>query len=77
MSCDAFVLWKLCAIVIIAFLTIILKLVGQLLDHLLSGAGGYTTAAWFVSFAVSLGIGALFQKKLNVRNMWKNPFGGV
>ena len=76
MSCEKFVWKRLSAIVIIAFLTIVLKWVGQALDSILKSAGSYSTLAWFVAIATSLGLGVYFQRSLDIRNMWKSPFGG-
>ena len=74
MSCDKFVFWKICAIFIIALSGIIIKLLGKLLDHLLSKSSTYDTVGWLVAFGVSLGLGVFFQDVLDVKNMWKSPF---
>jgi len=74
MSCYKFVFWKISAIVLIAFVSIIIKYAGKLLDRILSKAGSYETLSWFVAFAVALGIGVFLQQEKNIRNMWKSPF---
>jgi len=73
-SCHKYVFWKISAIVLIVFVGILIKYLGKLLDLVLEKAGSYTTAAWFIAFAVSLGLGAYLQRSYNIRNMWKSPF---
>lgn len=73
--CSAYVIWKIPAIVLIAFIGMIIKYLGAIIKHVLSNSShAYTTATWFIAFAFQLGIGFLLQEFLKIRNMWKNPF---
>ncbi|USO02691.1 MAG: hypothetical protein H6850_01745 [Alphaproteobacteria bacterium] len=72
-KCYQFVFWKICPIILIVFISMLIKYIGKILDLALQKASKYTTLSWFVAFAASLGIGAAIQKYLGIRNMWKSP----
>ena len=72
MSCEKFVIWRLCAILIIALLDVLILYIGKILDLLFGISGPYSILSFFVFIATALILGYVFQKK-GIRNMWKSP----
>ena len=70
--CEEFVIWRLCAIIIIALLDVLIMYIGKILDLLFGISGPYAILSWFAFIIVALIVGYVFQKK-GIRNMWKSP----
>ena len=51
--CHKFVFWKICPIILIVFISMLIKYLGKILDYALSKVGSFTTIAWFAAFAAS------------------------